>query len=300
MTAQPVCSVIIPSYRASSTIGQCLTALLRQDFAQPYEIVVVDSSPDETPQVIRQNFPTVHLVHLSQQTDPASARNLGVERAPGEALAFIDADCVAEPDWLRRLHAHLEAGYDAAGGAIANGNGETLISWAGYMCEFREFLPGGPARDADNLTLGNAAYRRAAFRAVGGFPTGYFPQEDQVFHERFRQRGYRIRLDPQIVVAHFHRADWNEFLRHQRHIGRVNAQVIQRLNLPGATLARHRWRAALALPLLVPLRFIRTLRACWRVERALVLRRPLLAGLCWLGQCWWGRGFVEGAGAPAH
>jgi len=291
--AQPVCSIIVPSYRSAQTIQASLTALLSQDL-RPLEIIVVDSSPDETGALVRREFPEVKLIRMEQQTDPALARNIGAQHAQGAILAFIDADCVAPPNWLRRLCEALEQGYDAAGGAILNGNGQSLVSWAGYLCEFREFLPGGIAHDARNLTLGNAAYRRAAFRASGGFPAGYFPQEDQVFHHAFAGQGGRIRLDPSIAVAHTHRTEREAFLDHQRQIGQVNARVVCHLDLPGAWLARRGWLARLSIPALVLMRFVRTMLAGWRVERMLVVRRPVLAWLCWLGMCAWGQGFLAG------
>lgn len=299
MTA-PICSIIIPSFRAAATIRACLIALRDQQIDQPYEIIVVDSSPDEAVVLAARQFPAVRAIHLLHQTDPAQARNIGAEEARGRYLAFIDADCVAAPDWLARLVATLEQGYDAVGGAIANGNGATLVSWAGYLCEFREFLPGDQARDVPNLTLGNVAYRRAIFEAAGGFPVGAFPQEDQVFHHTLRRLGARIRFDPRIVIAHTHRTERVAFLEHQRRIGRANARVLRALDLPGAAIVRRPWLAGLTLPGLVLLRFVRTLRACWRVEANLVLRRPALAWLCWMGMCWWGRGLLEGAAVPAE
>jgi GT2 family glycosyltransferase len=294
----PICSIIIPAYRAATTIGVCLAALIDQDYGQPYEIIVVDSSPDETPALIARQFPEVQLIHLEQQTDPALARNIGAQRARGDYLLFIDADCIAAPDWIGRLVTTLEQGYDAVGGAICNGNGASLVSWAGYLCEFREFLPDGVARDVGNLTLGNVGYRRAIFEAAGGFPVGAFPQEDQVFHQTLRTLHARMRFEPQITVAHMHRTERGAFLTHQRQIGRANARVLRALDLPGAALVRRLWLARLTLPALVVLRFVRTLRACWHVERGLLRRRPALIWLCWLGMCWWGRGLLEGAATP--
>lgn len=293
----PVYSVIIPSYRSKATIQACLTALLQQDCAQPFEIIVVDSSPDETPELVRRAFPQVTLIHLPQQTDPAQARNIGAEHALGEVLAFIDSDCVARSDWLHRLATILAQGYDGVGGAIANGNGESLVSWAGYMCEFREFLPHTPARDVENLTLGNVAYRRTAFWSVGGFPVGRFPQEDQVFHRALRAHGGRLRFDPAIVVAHTHRTQARAFLRHQRRIGQANARVLREIDHPGTTLARRPSLALLAMPALIPFRFARTVWACRAVAQGMALRNPLLAGLCLLGMCFWGWGFLEEAGS---
>jgi GT2 family glycosyltransferase len=295
MSDLPACSVIVPSYRSARTIAACLTALLAQEFSLRYEVIVVDSSPDETPELVRGHFPQVQLIHMAEQTDPARARNIGAEHAHGEVLAFIDSDCTAAPDWLARLYSVVMEGYDAVGGATANGNGETLVSWAGYMCEFREFLPGGLPSDVQNLSLNNAAYRRNFFEQAGGFPGGYFPQEDQVFHYPLARAGARICFDPGIVVSHIHRSERTGFLRHQRSIGRANAQVLAQLDLPGAAIARRPWLVPLALPALIVLRFMRTLAACWNIEHKIVLRRPMLAWLCLLGMCWWGVGFLEGA-----
>jgi glycosyltransferase involved in cell wall biosynthesis len=287
------CSVIIPSYRSAATIGACLRALLAQRDAPAYEIIVVDSSPDETAAIVRRDFPQVRLIERAQQTDPATGRNLGAAEAKGAIFCFIDSDCVAAPDWLARLAARVNEGYSAVGGAIANANGETLASWAGYICEFREFLPGGPARPAANLTIGNSAYRASDFLALGGFPAGYFPQEDQVFHKAMRAKGLRIMLDPAIIVAHSHRSQPAEYLAHQRKIGQANARVLQTVDLPGAWLARNRALAALALPALVPYRLARTLYACRGVAGGLALRSPALLWLCLRGMIAWGHGFFE-------
>jgi glycosyltransferase involved in cell wall biosynthesis len=299
MSNKIACSVIVPSYRSAATIGACLVSLASQVLAHDYEVIVVDSSPDDTPALVRANFPNVRLIHLPRQTDPAQARNIGARGARGSTLAFIDADCVAPVDWLARLHGWLQAGYHGAGGAICNGNSDSLVAWASYVCEFREFLPQGTARPVHNLTLGNAAYQREAFLAAGGFPAGYFPQEDQVFHQIFRGHGHRLLYDPAICVAHTHRAERGTFLRHQRFIGRSNARVVRRLNLPGAALARQGWLAGAALPGLVAVRFWRTVRACLPVEGGLLLRQPAILWLCWLGMWAWGLGFTEGAQAAA-
>jgi glycosyltransferase involved in cell wall biosynthesis len=294
--APPVCSVIVPSYMEATRIRRCLRSLARQDLDEPFETIVVDSSPDETATIVAREFPEVALIHLPQRTDAPRARNLAVTRARADLLAFIDADCVAAPDWLRRLLALLRAGYDAAGGGIANGNGGTAVSWAGYVCEFREFFPEGAPRDVENLTINNSAYRRAAFEAVGGFPLDCFPQEDQVFHDAFRRAGLRIRYDPTIVVAHTHRADLGAFLHHQRTIGRANATVLRRIDRPGSAIARRRPVAVAGAPALVLLRFLRTMNACRGVTVARPALRPAVAWRCLLGQCWWAWGFVERAG----
>lgn len=294
MSCSLVASVIIPSFQSAGTIDACLAAVVGQVAAGPFEVIVADSGTDNTAELIARHYPAVRVLKSPRRLDPALARNWGAREAHGPVLVFIDSDCVPEPNWLMRLCAALEDGtYDAVGGAIRNVEGETSASWAGYFCEFREFLPRGTAADATNLTLGNAAYRCDAFRRAGGFPDGYFPQEDQVFHQRLLGAGGRIRFDPSIVVRHSHRSDVAAFVGHQVRIGAANARVVRALGLPGALLASHSWAAAALLPLLTTYRFVRTVAACWKQERCLMLRRPAVAGLCWLGMLAWGVGFAR-------
>src|SRR5260221_3333729 len=151
-------SVITPSFQCARTIDACLAGVFGQVGAGPFEVIVADSGTDETAALIAHRYPAARVLKSDTRLDPALARNRGAQVARGSILAFIDSDCVPEADWLTRLCSALEDGtYDAVGGAIRNGEGATSASWAGYFCEFREFLPLGAAADATNLTLGNAA-----------------------------------------------------------------------------------------------------------------------------------------------
>jgi glycosyltransferase involved in cell wall biosynthesis len=116
---------VIPSYGSAGTIV-CLEALRGQDFARPFEVIVVDSGDDDTAAIVGREFPEVQLLHLPQQTEAPLARNLGVERARADILAFVDSDCRAAPDWLRRLVETIEQG-STVGGSVANGI-ETLVA----------------------------------------------------------------------------------------------------------------------------------------------------------------------------
>jgi glycosyltransferase involved in cell wall biosynthesis len=294
-------SVIIPSFQSASTIRACLAAVCAQAIGDPFEVFVGDSGTDETADIVRREFPQVHLLKSDTRLDPALARNRCAAQARGTIFAFIDSDCVAEPDWLRRLCVTLEEGvYDGVGGAILPVEGSNRTGWAGYFCEFREFLPRGVPADATYLTINNAAYRSDIFRRAGGFPAGYFPQEDQVFYQDLRALGARIRFDPSIVVRHNHRSEVSAFLTHQVKIGTANARVVRELGLQGGRIASHAWLAAGLLPALATYRFARTVAACWKQERCLMLRSPTVTGLCGLGMIAWGIGFARASGTEAR
>jgi mycofactocin glycosyltransferase len=293
-------SVIIPSFQSGATIRACLASVLAQDIGEPFEVFVADSGTDNTAEIVRSEFPSVRLLKSDRRLSAERARNWGAREARGAVFAFIDSDCVSRPDWLRRLCVTLEEGpYHGVGGAIQPVDGSNATNWAGYFCEFREFLPGGVAVDATYLTPNNAAYRSDTFRRSGGFPDGYFPMEDQVFYERLRAVGARIRFDPSIVMKHNHRSEVGAFLTHQSRIGAANARVVRDFDLQGGWIAARPWFALALLPALTTYRFARTVAACWKQERYLMLRRPAVTGLCWLGMLAWGIGFARPAAIEA-
>ena len=302
-------TILIPSYNSAATIRDTIASLLAQDFDEPHEIIVVDSSSDETPRIIADEFPTpsfenghsdgmVRLIHLDEQTDPGTARNLGLVQARGEIVACIDADCIAPPDWLGRMVTAQRAGHPVVGGTIENGNPESIIAWAGYLGEFREWLPVGKARLVNHVPTCNISYRRSIFARFGGFPTEFYPQEDLLFHWRLAQHGVPIWFDPHIRVRHVHRSTWRAYNRHLRRIGRITARVLKLTDGEGVFVARSPLLALLAAPVLPLVKWLRTI-GVFMSQQPDVLREHILALAPFLvGLYAWAIGFVEGAWSP--
>lgn len=296
-----VASVVIPAYNAAATIRQTLTALGAQDCTDAYEVIVVDSSNDGTDRIVQEQFPWVRLLHRSQQTDPGTARNVGIARAQGEVIACLDADCIPSPDWLTRMLAAQQAGHLVVGGAVENGNPESLVAWAGYMGEFREFLPVGSPRMVTHIPTCNISYHRSIFERYGGFPTRFYPQEDLLYHWRLAHYGVGIWFDPSIRIRHVHRNAWGDYLAHQRRIGCITARVLRLTGEEGAFIARSPALALAVSPLLPLFKWGRTLGVFWSREPAVVRRRPLAPFLLLVGLYAWVTGFVAGAwGPPLH
>ena len=281
-------SVIIPSYNCAATIAACLNSLAAQRPPRDFEVIVVDSSRDETPDIVRRRFPWVRLIHLPEKTDQGSARNLGIEEAQGEILFFIDADCLAPPDWIEGLLAAHAGGYPVAGGPIVNANPESAISWAGYLLEFNNLLPDGQAREVRHLPSGNVSYRRDVLRRLGGFPAGLsYYLEDLLFHCRMAESGIRMWFDPALAVAHFHRTRLGDYLRHQYVYGRGTVQLLRQTKLRGAWLARHPAWALPLVPLLPLVKFVRTSWIFLRWNPGQFFKKPLVFPLMALGLVYW-------------
>jgi cellulose synthase/poly-beta-1,6-N-acetylglucosamine synthase-like glycosyltransferase len=291
-------TVLIPAYNAASTIRDTLSSLLEQDFEEPYEIIVVDSSSDETPRIICEEFPAVHLIHRDQQTDPGTARNLGIVQAKGEIIACIDADCIALPDWLNHMVTAQRAGHEVVGGAIENGNPQSLIAWAGYLGEFREWFPTGQARLVSHVPTCNISYQRSIFTRFGGFPTQFYPQEDLLYHWRLARHGVAIWFDPSVCVQHVHRSTWRAYSQHLRRVGHITARVLELTGEEGAFLVRSPALALLAAPVLPLVKWLRTIGVFASHRPGMLREHALALGPFLVGLYMWSIGFVEGVWAP--
>ncbi|MFL6373267.1 MAG: glycosyltransferase family 2 protein [Pyrinomonadaceae bacterium] len=112
--AVPKVSVIIPAYNSADTIEETLRSVLAQKFREHEIIVVNDGSPDKD-KFERAIRPLLEdIIYIRQRNSGAGpARNLGIEHARGEIIAFLDADDVWLPDHLAAQYVFLQRhGYD--------------------------------------------------------------------------------------------------------------------------------------------------------------------------------------------
>jgi len=92
-------SIVIPAYNASQWIAETLESVLAQSFSDFEVIVVDDGSTDNTANVVSR-FKRVQYIHKPNGGE-GSARNVGIQAAQGEYIAFVDSDDLWFPDKLR-------------------------------------------------------------------------------------------------------------------------------------------------------------------------------------------------------
>lgn len=100
-------SIVIPVYNAGKYIRECVESLTDQGMAEPqYEIICVnDGSTDDSETVIRalqREYPCVELISVPNG-GASRARNIGLRRAKGEYVWFVDADDFVESHCLPRI-----------------------------------------------------------------------------------------------------------------------------------------------------------------------------------------------------
>lgn len=208
-------SVIVITLNRPDCVRRCLECLQAQ-VPPPDEILVVDASTDDrTTHVVAEFTGVQYLRNPDGFGRMTTSRNLGIKRANGDILAFVDDDAFAHPGWLAALRAAFQdPQVGAVGGRALNhrpDEGTRGVEQVGQL------LPSGvltgnfaadPGRTIEvHHVMGcNMAYRREVVAQLGGFREDYTGisglREDTDMCLRVRQLGYRILFVPGACVDH--------------------------------------------------------------------------------------------------
>lgn len=208
-------SVIILTRRRPKAFRTLLDAL-RLQRRRKFDVIVVGEQETAAGQGVPDAIiPRLTYVQCTE-ANISKGRNLGISRASGDIIAFIDDDAAPEGDWLDELvRPFAESDVGAVGGFVRGRNGVDL-QWRGALVDrygaHSEITakdlrsPELGARDGEQFvsTVGvNCAFRREALQAVGGFDENfhYFLDESDVCI-RLRQAGWRTVLAPRAEVFH--------------------------------------------------------------------------------------------------
>ena len=211
----PEVSVVVCAYNAADTLEDCLTSLESLTYPRTQIIVVNDGSRDNTATVARRH-PGVQVIDLLNG-GLSAARNAGLAAATGAIVAYTDADCRVDQDWLTYLVQPL-----LRPDTVGAGGPNLVPADDPWMAQCVARAPGGPThvmlddRTAEHVPGCNMAFRREALLAVDGFNPVYLRAGDDVdICWRLQARGLRIGFAPAALVWHHHRASVQAFWRQQ-------------------------------------------------------------------------------------
>lgn len=181
--APPSTSVVVVSRGRPALLRLAVLSLSQQDHPAMEVVVVCDDAGE----VALSDLPFRDRLKVSLFNDAniSAARNIGIGRAAGEVVAFMDDDAVAEPTWARRLSAPFNRReVVAATGFVRGRNGLSWQSRASSVGPSGAELPLSVPEDAPSLhraapgwavkTVGtNCAFRRSTLIGMDGFDPNY-------------------------------------------------------------------------------------------------------------------------------
>lgn len=219
----PMVSVVIPAFNAGGRITRLLDSLEAQHYPRErYEVIVVDNdSQDDTRKRVAE-YPVL-LLSETRRRNPGTARNTGVQQARGEVIAFIDADCIATPDWIAEAvkviqtqKADLVAGNIRWQYSTPRGAAEIFDSLVHLRNDIHI--------RANTAVTANLVVRSAVFEKTGLFPE-WKAAEDYLFCLRAAAAGFRMVFGPAVVVLHETRTFW-PLLRKAWRVGRYHHHLV--------------------------------------------------------------------------
>ncbi|MTJ11488.1 glycosyltransferase [Anabaena sp. UHCC 0187] len=207
-------SIVIPTYNRLPILEKCLRALEGQEFSnknyiQGYEVVLVDDgSTDDTLNWLaahKDEFPHVRCFE-QDHAGPAAARNLGVEKAQGDTIIFIDSDLVVLSNFLQAHTNALVKGKEKL-------KSDRFFTYGAVIntCNFAN-----PTAEPYKITdfsaaffaTGNVAIPKHWLEEAGLFDNGFqlYGWEDLELGVRLKNLGLQLIKCPEAVGYHWHPA----------------------------------------------------------------------------------------------
>jgi len=203
-------AAVVPHYRQGAYLGACLDSLLAQTRPAD-EIIVVDSSPDETAAIMLRHSGRVrHLIRAADGV--AAARNAGLAATTCDLVSFLDADNMATPDRLARQVQALDDRPDAVlcHGVLVpidrNGDGyPRLAAYSSEQVPFDRQL--GWLIERNRIATDTVCVRRDAVAAIGGFCEIAGVREDYDLWLRLASVGPFAYLDTPLALYRRHESN---------------------------------------------------------------------------------------------
>ncbi|MFB2771418.1 glycosyltransferase family 2 protein [Pelatocladus sp. BLCC-F211] len=226
----PRVSVVIPIYNCETDLPKLINCLFAQTYPKELaEYLLVDNnSSDRTFELLQQiakNYPLLIRV-LSENKIQSSyaARNMGIRAANGQIIAFTDADCRPQPEWLKLLVApFVNNDIAIVAGEITALPGNSLLE---QFAENQQTLSQKHTLNHKFCPYGqtaNLAIRRQALEKVGLFRPYLTTGGDADICWRIQQENIgRLEFANKAIVQHRHRTTLKELQNQWRRYGRSN------------------------------------------------------------------------------
>jgi len=235
---RPKVSVIVPVKNGAAHIKGLLDSFMQIDYDRDMlEIIVVDgNSTDNTREIVSQ-YPVKLL--LEERHGLNAARNTGIKNSSGEIVAFTDADCIIPKDWVSKIVDNFrDSQVGCVGGSVIRYYDSFLShysdeSFIPVMRIFRKREVLDSVKPPQKYPAGcNMAFKREALKKVGLFDEGikYGFDEDELV-ERICRKGYKMVLDPNVLVRHKHRPALKKLLKQNFNYGRGLGLMLRKMGI---------------------------------------------------------------------
>ena len=194
-------SVIIPSYLDPYGLAQTIESLQKQNYP-------------------KEHFEIIPVIDVSTV---GKARNIGIKRADGEIIVFIDSDMIAPKNWLKEINKTFEHNKADIVGAKIKMFGENSL------VEIYDKLKGFPVKETmlekNYILTGCMAIKKSVFREVGLFREDLEVGEDTEFGLRTQKANKKLYVINNVILLHPAKTSMRRIIQRQARQGKAYAQL---------------------------------------------------------------------------
>jgi GT2 family glycosyltransferase len=236
----PRISVVVCTYHGHATLDDCLEGLAAIDYPD-YEVIIVNDGSSPLVAAIAEKY-EARLLNIPH-SGLSAARNVGMDAATGEIIAYTDDDARPDPHWLQFLaHTFVTTDYAAVGGPNIPPPARDALAYC------VAHAPGGPVhvltsdRDAEHIPGCNMAFRKTVLQSLGGFDAQFRVAGDDVdLCWRLTDSGYKIGFNPGAMVWHHRRQTIGTYWKQQSGYGKAEALLERKWPAKYNAAGQPRW-----------------------------------------------------------
>ncbi len=225
-------SIIIISFNTSNFLKKCLESVFENISRKiNYEVIVVDNnSTDDSVEMVKDKFPKVNLIRSNKNLGFSKANNLGLKKAKGKYILFLNSDTVIYKNTIERMINFMNKTEDAGAATckvlLVNGRIDDA-SHRGFptpwnsLCHFSglskifpklkilngynlNYMDLNKTHEIDALAGAFMLVKREAGSEAGWWDEDYFFYgEDIDFCYQLKKQGWKIYYVPDVAILHY-------------------------------------------------------------------------------------------------
>ena len=224
----PSITVILPILNEEADLQNCISAILKQDYAGEIEIILaLGPSKDKTNQIAQNLAAADKRIKLVNNPTGQTAKglNLAIAESSFEIICRIDGHSEISNSYLKTAVSVMQEKGAVNVGGLMHADGQSglqrtiaqaMRSKLGVGAS--KFHTGGKAGPSDTVYLGT--FKKSAILAAGGFDERYIRAQDWELNHRMRAQGGLIWFDPRLVVTYRPRKSLSKLAKQYFQYGR--------------------------------------------------------------------------------
>jgi glycosyltransferase involved in cell wall biosynthesis len=231
-------SIIIPVKNGEKHLEKCISSLKNLTYPELEIIFINDGSTDNTGEILKKS--NVKVVE-TEGIGPSRARNLALNEAKGEFVAFTDSDCLVKGNWIDELlRGFTNEKIVGVGGDQLSPSDETdfgrnvqdfmkcIGMITGYIKAEKKLKK---LKEVKHNPTCNVMYRKSILLELGGFCPGLWPGEDVELDWRITKKGYKLLFNPEAIVYHYRPESPKKYCKMMYSYGKVQAFLVKAYGL---------------------------------------------------------------------